>query len=57
MCIRDRFSATWRRVDFTDEEWAEAVDAPSPPFSTITVSDLVPEHLRGDFEEAGGDVY
>ena len=51
------FSATWRRVDFTDEEWAEAVDAPSPPFSTITVSDLVPEHLRGDFEEAGGDVY
>jgi len=51
------FSATWRRVDFTDEEWAEAVDAPSPPFSTITVSDLVPEHLRGDFEEAGGDVF
>ena len=51
------FSATWRRVDFTDEEWAEAVDAPSPPFSTITVSDSVPEHLRGDFEEAGGDVF
>ena len=51
------FSATWRRVDFTDEEWTEAVDAPSPPFSTITMSDLVPEHLRGDFEEAGGDVF
>ena len=51
------FSATFRRTRFDEHEWREAVDAPSPLFSTITVSDLVPEGLRGKFEESGGDVY
>ena len=51
------FSATFRRTRFDEHEWLEAVDAPSPLFSTITVSDLVPEGLRGKFEESGGDVY
>lgn len=51
------FTATWRKPAFTDEEWEAVLDAPSPFFSTLTIGDLVPEHLKGAYEAAGGDVY
>ena len=51
------FRASWRKPNFTEEEWNAVLDAPSPHFSLLTVADLVPEHLRGAYEDAGGDVF
>ena len=51
------FSASWRKPTFTEEEWEAVLNAPSPFFSLLSVGDLVPEHLKGAYEEAGGDVF
>ena len=50
------FSATWRKPEYTDEEWREVLDAPSPHFSMLAVGDLVPENFRAAYEAAGGEV-
>ena len=51
------FRASWRKPTFTDEEWEMVLAAPSPYFSLLSVADLVPENLRGAYENAGGDVF
>ena len=48
------FTATLRRHTFDDEEWNEALTAPSPPFQIITIADLVPPSLRVLYVAAGG---
>ena len=48
------FTTTLRRLHFDQDEWLEAITAPSPPFQAITVADLVPKNLRQMYEEAGG---
>ena len=32
------------------------LDAPNPPFSLLSVGDLVPIGLREAYEDAGGDI-
>ena len=36
------FSSTLRRREFTEEEWSEALLAPSPSFKVVPVGFLVP---------------
>lgn len=51
------FTSTLSKTQFTSDEWQAELDAPAPAFQLITVSDLVPDHLKDDFEAAGGDVW
>ena len=54
------FSQTWRLPgagNSDDAFWQSIVNAPAPPFSNLTIGDLVPEELKHLFEQAGGEVW
>ncbi len=50
------FKKTLTKGKFGKEEWREALDAPEPGFSLLSMSDLVPDDRKDEFEENGGDV-
>ena len=54
------FTRTWRAPNVGREDdaaWRAVVDAPAPPFSVLTVGDLVPREALDAFERAGGEVF
>lgn len=54
------FTRTWRAPTVGREDdaaWRAVVDAPAPPFSVLTVGDLVPSEALDAFERAGGEVF
>lgn len=50
------FKATFQKTSFTDQEWREALAAPEPPFTLLSVADLVPPGQREAYAAAGGDM-
>ena len=51
------FTATFQKTVFAEGEWQEQLHAPEPPFTLLTVADLIPQEHRGAYEEAGGDLF
>lgn len=50
------FTATFQKTSFAEGEWQAQLHAPEPPFTLLSVADLIPEEHRGAYEEAGGDL-
>ena len=53
------FTATFQKTEFAVGEWQEQLHAPEPPFTPLTVPDLLElawgPGQREAYEEAGGD--
>lgn len=50
------FKATFQRTDFAPGEWQEQLHAPEPPFTMLSVADLVPPDQRAAYAAAGGEL-
>lgn len=50
------FKATLEKPNLSEIELQTALAEEEPPFSLLTVSDLVPIVLHAEYEGAGGDV-
>ena len=50
------FKATFQRTAFSEEEWQRELEAPEPPFTLLTVADLLTPDQRAAYEAAGGEV-
>ena len=51
------FRATFQRPELSEAELAAAVGAPEPPFTLLTVADLLPAELREGYAAAGGEAW
>lgn len=50
------FTATFRKTTFASGEWQEELHAPEPPFTILSVADLVPQDQRVAYAAAGGEL-
>ncbi|PRW32899.1 L-aminoadipate-semialdehyde dehydrogenase-phosphopantetheinyl transferase-like [Chlorella sorokiniana] len=50
------FKATFQKTAFAPGEWQEQLHAPEPPFTMLSVGDLVPQDQRAAYAAAGGEL-
>ena len=59
LCLLQGFTATFRKTEFAAGEWQEQLHAPEPPFTLLTVPDLLAlawgAGQREAYEAGGGD--
>lgn len=50
------FKATFQKTTFASGEWQEELHATEPPFTMLSVADLVPQDQRAAYVAAGGEL-
>lgn len=48
------FTATMAQRVLAPDAWARAAAAPAPPFTRVTVADLLPAHVRSEYDRVAG---
>ena len=51
------FKGTFQRNPVPEQQPLGALAAPEPPFTLLTVADLLPAEMRPAYAAAGGDVW
>ena len=50
------FKATLHKWQVSADDHLSTLEEPEPPFTLLHISDLLPPHLHGAYEDAGGDI-